>query len=142
MRMTASLMYNRPIAGGNWASSLIWGRNFTLPLHEVYNGYLLESTLHFRQKNSVWGRVENVDRTNELLLNGNPEPPGFVERFLARVQAYTLGYDRDVHVIPHLAVAPGGQITFYGVPGSLRPLYGARPIGVVVSLRLRPSSRD
>jgi hypothetical protein len=142
LRMTASLMYNRPIAGGNWASTLIWGRNLSLPQHEVYNSYLLESTLRFHQRNSVWGRVENVDRTNELLLGGNPEPPGFVERFLARVQAYSLGYDRDVHVIPHLAVAPGGQFTFYGVPTSLRPIYGARPIGVAVSLRLRPYSRN
>jgi hypothetical protein len=141
LRMTSSLMYNRPIAHGNWASTLVWGRNFTLPQHEVYNSYLLESTLRFRQRNSIWGRVENVDRTNELLLDGNPEPSGFVERFLARVQAYTLGYDRDVHLIPHLAVAPGGQITFNGVPGSLRPLYGAHPVGVVASIGLRPSSR-
>jgi len=142
LRMTSSLMFDRPIAGGNWASTLIWGRNFTLPQHEIYNSYLAESTLRFRQRNSVWGRVENVDRTNELLLDGNPEPPGFVERFLARVQAYTLGYDREFHVLPCLAVAPGGQVTFYGVPGSLQPLYGARPVGVAVSLRLRPSSRN
>jgi hypothetical protein len=65
-----------------------------------------------------------------------------VERFLARVQAYTLGYDRDIHLIPHLVVAPGGQITFYGVPGSLQPIYGARPIGVAVFLRLQPSSKE
>jgi hypothetical protein len=140
LRMTSSLMYNRPIAQGNWASSLIWGRNLTLPQHEIYNGYLAESTLRFRRRNSVWGRVENVDRTNELLLDGNPEPPGFIERFLARVQAYTLGYDREVHVIPHLAVAPGAQITLYAVPGSLQPIYGARPFGVAVSLCVRPSS--
>ncbi len=142
LRMTASLMYNRPVAAGNWASTLIWGRNFTLPQHEVYNSYLLESTLRFRQQNSIWERVENVDRTNELLLGGNPEPPGFVERFLARVQAYSLGYDRDLHVIPHLAVAPGGQFTFYGVPDSLRPIYGARPLGVAVFVRLRPYSQN
>jgi hypothetical protein len=142
LRMTASLMYNRPLAGGDWASSLIWGRNLTLPQGEVYNSYLAESTLHFRQRNSVWGRVENVDRTNELLLDGGPEPPGFVERFLARVQAYTLGYDRDLRLIPYVSVAPGAQITFYGVPDSLRPIYGARPVGIVVSLRFRPGSRD
>ncbi len=142
LRMTASLMYNRPFADGNWASSLIWGRNLTLPQHEVYNSYLAESTLRFRQRNLVWGRVENVDRTTELLLDGNPEPPGFEERFLARVQAYTLGYDRDIHVIPHLSVAPGGQVTWYGVPASLQAIYGARPVGIVVFLRLRPASRD
>jgi hypothetical protein len=139
LRMTASLMYNRPLANGNWASTLIWGRNLTLPQREVYNSYLAESTLRFRQQNSVWGRIENVDRTNELLLDGSPEPPGFEERFLARVQAYTLGYDRDLHVIPHLAVAPGAQVTWYGVPGSLRPIYGARPAGVVIFLRFRPN---
>jgi len=141
LRMTASLMYNRPVAGGNWASTLIWGRNLTLPQREVYNGYLAESTLRFRRQNSVWGRVENVDRTSELLLDGNPEPPGFEEHFLARVQAYTLGYDRDLQLIPHLSVAPGAQVTCYGVPGSLRPIYGARPVGVAVFLRLRPSSK-
>jgi hypothetical protein len=140
LRMTASLMYDRPLAGGNWASTLLWGRNLTLPQHEVYNGYLMESTLRFRQKNSIWGRVENVDRTNELLLGGNAEPPGFVERFLARVQAYTVGYDRDVHVIPRLAIAPGAQFTYYGVPDSLQSIYGARPVGVAVFLRVRPSS--
>jgi hypothetical protein len=142
LRMTSSLMYNRPVAGGNWASTLIWGRNLTLPQHEIYNSYLIESTLHFRQRNSIWGRVENVDRTNELQLDGNPEPPGFVERFLARIQAYSLGYDRDLHVIPHLAVAPGAQITLYGVPSSLQPIYGVRPIGVAAFLRFRPYSRE
>jgi len=138
LRMTASLMYNRPFAEGNWASSLIWGRNLTIPEHEVYNGYLAESVLRFRQRNSVWGRVENVDRTNELLLDGNLQPPGFEERFLARVQAYTLGYDRDVRVIPRLSVAPGAQVTLYGVPDSLRPIYGARPVGIVLFLRVHP----
>ena len=141
LRMTASLMYNRPSADGNWASTLIWGRNSTLPQHEVYNSYLAESTLSFRQRNSAWGRVENVDRTNELLLGGNAEPPGFEEHFLARVQAYTLGYDRDLHVISHLSVAPGAQITWYGVPTSLRPIYGARPVGVVVFLRVLPQTK-
>jgi hypothetical protein len=140
LRMTASLMYNRSLADGNWASTLIWGRNLTLPEHEVFNGYLMESTLRFREHNSVWGRVENVDRTNELLLGGKPEPAGFEEHYLARVQAYTLGYDRDIHVIPHLAIAPGAQVTLYGVPGSLQPIYGAHPAGVAVFLRLRPGS--
>ena len=142
LRMTASLMYNRALAGGNWASTVVWGRNLTLPQHEVYNSYLAESTFRFRRRNSVWGRVENVDRTNELLLGGNPEPPGFEERFLARVQAYTLGCGRDIHVVSHLSVAPGVQVTGYGLPGSLRPTYGARPAGVVVFLRLRPDSRN
>lgn len=138
LRMTASVMYNRPITNGNWASTLVWGRNRTLPEGEVINGYLAESTLNFRTRNYFWGRLENVDRTNELLLGQNIAPPGFQEHFLARVQAYTMGYDREFNVIPHVAAALGGQITFYGIPGSLVPTYGSHPSGIVLFLRVRP----
>src|SRR5437868_7291859 len=67
-RMTASLMYNRPLTRGSWASTLLWGRNRVLETGQVFNGYLAESTLQFAQRNHVWGRIENVDRSNELLL--------------------------------------------------------------------------
>jgi len=140
-RMTASIMYNRPLARGNWASTLLWGRNHSLASGENFNGYLAESTLRFAQHNNVWGRIENVDRTTELLLNGGPEPPGFDESFLARVQAYTVGYDREFAQIPYLSTAVGGQVTFYSKPDSLTPLYGAHPVGVVLFLRVRPVSR-
>jgi hypothetical protein len=138
LRMTASLMYNRPFSQGNWASTLIWGRNRTLPEGEVFNGYQAESTLNFKSRNYVWGRAEDVDRTNELLLGQQPVPQGFQEHFLARVQAYTLGYDREFEVIIHLALALGGQITLYGIPNSLVPVYGSQPKGVVLFLRVRP----
>lgn len=140
-RMTASVMYNRPFAGGNWASTLLWGRNHSLASGENFNGYLAESTLRFAQHNSVWGRIENVDRTTELLLNGGPEPPGFDESFLARVQAFTIGYDREVGKIPYLSTALGGQVTFYSKPDALTPEYGAHPAGVVLFLRVRPVPR-
>jgi hypothetical protein len=138
LRMTASVMYNRPLSDGNWASTLLWGRNQTFPGGEVFNSYLAESTLRFRARHYVWGRVENVDRTTILLLGGRPQPPGFEEHFLARVQAYTAGYDRDFNLIPHLATALGGQVTLYAAPASLRPLYGSHPRGVVLFLRVRP----
>jgi hypothetical protein len=140
LRMTASLMYNRPLAGGNWASLLVWGRNLNLPGSEVFNSYLAESTLRFRG-HGVWGRIENVDRTNELLLGGRTEPPGFQEHFLARVQAYTAGYDREFRAIPHLAMALGGQVTLYGTPTLLKPVYGSHPAGVALFLRLHSAPR-
>jgi hypothetical protein len=136
-RMTASLMYNRPLRNGNWASMLLWGRNQSLLDGNVGNGYLLESTLQFFKKNYAWTRIENVDRTNELLLGENTEPAGFTERYFTRVQAYTAGYDREIGHIPHLSTAIGGQLTWYGVPADLRPTYGSHPAGVVLFLRLR-----
>jgi hypothetical protein len=137
-RMTSSLMYNRPIRRGNWASIVLWGRNQSLVDGNIGNSYLFESTLQFLTKNLTWTRIENVDRTNELLLGENPLPPGFTERYFTRVQAYTGGYDRDVGHIPHLSTAIGGQLTWYGVPEVLKPLYRSHPIGAVVFLRVRP----
>jgi hypothetical protein len=136
-RMTASIAYNRPITGGNWASLLVWGRNRSLQDGNVGNGYLFESTLKFMKRNYAWTRIENADRTNELLLTDGLEPPDFHERYFARVQAYTAGYDREVGDIPHLSTAIGGQLTWYGVPAVLGADYGAHPLGVVLFLQLR-----
>jgi len=138
-RMTASVMYNRPLARGSWASTLLWGRNHVLLTGQVFNGYLAESTLQFAHSNHVWGRIENVDRTNELLLGKQPEPQGFNEEFLARIQAYTAGYDHDFKLIPGLATAFGGQVTLYGKPEFLNPIYGQHPAGVILFVRIRPA---
>ncbi|MGB8131966.1 MAG: hypothetical protein WCG81_19430, partial [Candidatus Angelobacter sp.] len=137
-RMTASVSFNRPFTKGSWASTLLWGRNRTLQNGQIANGYLAESTLQFAQHNHVWTRIENVDRTSELLLGKHAEPPGFDERFLARIQAYTAGYDRDFPLVPGLSTALGAQVTFYGKPDFLTPIYGQHSVGVILFMRVRP----
>lgn len=137
LRMTASVSYNRSIARGNWASMILWGRNLALPGGEVLNSYLAESTLRFWDRNNAWTRIENVDRTNLLLLGENPLPPGFAEHFLARVQAYTFGYDREFDFIPRVSTAFGGQFTSYSAPSSLDAIYGAHPAGMLLFIRFR-----
>lgn len=137
-RMTASIMYNRPIPNGNWASTVLWGRTRSLQDNSIFNSYLLESTLQFFKRNYAWTRIENAERSNELIIGENPLPPGFTEEPIGQVQAYTVGYDRDVHLISHIASAVGGQVTEYTAPDTLRPTYGSHPVGVAVFLRLRP----
>src|SRR5579859_1050383 len=141
-RMTASVTYNRPLANGNWATLLLWGRNRTRPSGLIWNGYLAESTLRFSTRSYVWARFENVDRTNELLLRNTFEPTSFEENIIGRVQATTVGYDRDIDLIPHLATAIGGQVTFYGVPDAVKPIYGRHPAGVVLFVRIRPFGKE
>jgi hypothetical protein len=136
-RMTASAMYNRPIRKGNLASMILWGRNQSLSDGNVGNSYLLESSLRFLNRNYAWTRIENVDRTNELLLGETALPSGFVERYFTRVQAYTLGYDREVGKMRHVSMAIGGQVTLYGVPQVLESNYGSHPIGVIAFFRVR-----
>jgi hypothetical protein len=136
-RMTASVSYNRPLHAGNWSSMLVWGRNQSVADGNVGNGYLLESTLQFANRNNVWTRIENVDRSNALLLGEAPEPANFKERYFTRVQAYTAGYDRELGNFPHLSTAVGGQITWYSVPDTVKAIYGSHPVGGVLFLRLR-----
>jgi hypothetical protein len=137
-RMTASVMYTRPLPKGSWASTVVWGRNHVLETGENFNGYLAESTLQFSPRNRIWTRIENVDRTSELLLGKQTEPAGFDETFLARIQAYTMGYDHDFPLIPGLSTALGGEVTFYGKPDFLTPLYGQHPAGAILFIRVRP----
>jgi hypothetical protein len=146
-RATASVMYNRPFgqkdargspSPGNWASTIAWGHTRDLPDDLVENSYLVESTLRFHGRNYAFTRLEDVARTNELLLGEQPLPPDFHEAVAGRVRAYTFGYDRDLWHVPHLVTAVGAQVTAY-TPGSiLRPVYGSDPMGVVVFLRFRP----
>jgi hypothetical protein len=144
-RMTASVIYNHPLTNGrlghgNWASTVLWGRTRSLQDNTVFNSYLLESTLRFATRNYIWTRIENADRSNELLFPHQPLPPNFTEQRIGRVQGYTLGYSHDIDVIPHLASAAGVQFTTYGVPDILQPIYGTRPVAAMVFLRLRPYS--
>jgi hypothetical protein len=139
-RLTASLMYNRRLRHGNWASSVVWGRTRSFPDDSIFNSYLLESTLRIHTRDSVWTRIENAERSNELLTGEQPRPANFQERPIGHVQAYTIGYDHDFDLVPHWATALGLQFTTYGVPGILQPIYGNHPIGVIAFLRVRPYS--
>ena len=147
-RQTASVTINRPIgahhdttsmpgmdmstpATGNWSTTLLWGQAKALPTNLVANSYLLESLLTQR-RNSYWTRIEVAARTSELLI---PSPP--VETLVGHVQAYTLGYDRDYKLGPHLRAAPGAQFTLYRAPNQLAPIYGRTPFGAVAFIRFR-----
>lgn len=139
-RMTASVMYNRPLQNGNWANTLLWGRTRSLQDNSVFNSYLFESTVRFHVRNYAWTRIESAERSNELILGENPLPPGFQEEPIGQVQAYTFGYDHDIDLVPRLASAIGAQFTTYGVADRLKPIYGSHPVGVALFLRLRPFS--
>jgi hypothetical protein len=110
-----------------------------LESNETFNSYLFEATVRFLTRNYAWTRIESAERSNELIIGENPLPPSFVEESVGHVQAYTFGYDRDFDLVPDLASAIGAQVTAYGLPDTLRPIY-AHPVGVAVFVRLRPFS--
>jgi hypothetical protein len=145
-RQTASIMYNRPFGNltsdgthtGNWSSTLLWGRAFSHSDNSKENSYLLESLFKFRTRNYIWTRIENAGRSDELLIPpGSSLPPNFREAPIGHVAAYTVGYDRDFHIAPHLTAAPGAQFTSDTTPQALISTYGKHPFGVTAFVRFR-----
>jgi hypothetical protein len=125
IRTTASIHHHATFGSGHIATSIIWGRNrdFDAELKKISNSYGLESTIQFTKSNWAWTRIENLDRET---------PRG-------RIQAYTLGYERDLPLhLTGLNAGIGAQVTVYGLPPQFKTLYGNNPATIAVLLRLRP----
>ncbi len=105
---------------------------------EIYNSFLAESTLRFRNRNWIWGRAESVDKDSSLLYEETPLVLLIDERRFARVQAYTAGYERELPAWGRwVSPALGAQLTVFHAPASLEPVYGSSPVGVQLFMRFR-----
>lgn len=133
LRQTASVGYRHHWSAAALDAMAIWGRNHTIGSSEVANGYLAEATLHVEVGHVVWWRIENVDRTSDLL--GPTAPPE--ESVVGRVQAYTGGYAHRLWGWSGGSTELGAQFTGYSTPSSLVPLYGAHPVGVATIFKVQ-----
>ncbi len=142
IRATASVEYTKPMPGGSWASSVIWGRNHDTATGHNLNSYLAESALPLSRKNFLTGRIELVDK--DELFEDEPELEQNLDILYGstfRIGAYTIGYTRDVDLFRYVETGIGANITTYSLPGAVKPYYGDRPIGgnIFIRFRLRPS---
>jgi hypothetical protein len=139
VRTTASLQYSRPIAYGNaWSTSLIWGRNHDTATRHNLDSYLLETVYPAKKKNFLTGRIEFVDK-DELFAN-DPELEHTLDLTAGstfRIQAYTVGYTRDIGTFANVETGLGANVTAYAIPSAIKPYYGDHPWGVNIYLRLR-----
>lgn len=133
-RQTASLEYNRPLAAGNWATSLVWGRVHKLATDTTLNSYLLESTLNFQRRNYAFSRLELVDK--DELFPRAPVHPAY------RIGAYTLGGVRDLLQNRAWQLGLGADVTLYSKPAALDVSYGNHPVSFQIFLRMRPGRSD
>lgn len=129
-RQTASGEYNRPLTWGSWATSLVWGRVHKIATGTNLNGYVLESTLNFRQRNYAFTRLELVDK--DELFPQAPVHPAY------RVGAYTFGGVRDLIHDRAWQLGLGADVTFYSKPAVLDAAYGSSPVSFQVFVRMRP----
>jgi len=140
-RTTASLSYNRPFNRGNWATSLIWGRNHLNSPDKVgnLNGYTLESTVNFLDKNYLYTRLELVDK-DDLLRPADRARLGITEEHPSfRIGAYTFGGVRDVWTTDKFLLGIGSDVTFYSKPSVLDQFYGNNPLSWRLFVRIRPA---
>jgi hypothetical protein len=140
-RTTASISYNRPLKRGNWATSLIWGRNHENHSGEIFNlnGYVAESTLNFLDKNYVYARLELSDK-NQLLRDADRARLGITDHHPSfRIGAYTFGLVRDVWNNDKITLGLGSDVSFYSKPAILDAIYGQHPTSYRLFLRLRPA---
>jgi hypothetical protein len=129
-RQTASVEYNRPMAAGNWATTMVWGRVHKLATNANLNSYLLESTLNFRRQNYVFSRLELVDK--DELFPQAPMHPAY------RIGAYTFGGVRNLIHDHAWQLGLGADVTFYSKPAALDAVYGTHPVSFQIFLRARP----
>jgi hypothetical protein len=141
VRATASLQYIKPMPGGSWASTFVWGRNHNTATLRNLNSYLVESVLPVARKNFITGRVELVDK--DELFAGQSDIEQRLDRLYGstfRVGAYTLGYTRDVALFRFVETGVGANFTSYSLPDAIKPYYGSHPLGgnIFVRFRLKP----
>jgi hypothetical protein len=146
-RMTASALHGVELgADGQWASAIVWGANKHSTSANWSSGFLAESEAIIDAHNTVFGRVEMVQKNAEELVVDIPvttragvvlPPLPSSQRF--DVRALQLGYIREVARTHWATIGLGAAGTLNFVPAQLEPYYGSRnPTGAFIFLRLRP----
>jgi hypothetical protein len=145
IRLTGSLQYSKPMQGGTWSSSLIWGRNHNTATHRNLNAYLAESVLPIHTRNFITGRIEFVDK--DELFDPDPTLSATLDTLYGstfRIGEYTIGYTRDIEIFPRVfsrvETGIGANIETYSLPAAIKPYYGDRPVGgnIFIRIRLKP----
>jgi hypothetical protein len=137
-RVTAAAIYGRPVGRmGNWSTSLVYGANKYADEAALSNSALAETNLTFDMHNTIFGRVEHVQKSAaDLAVSGVGD-----RQF--NVSAVALGYVRELLTGHAGSLGLGARGTINFVPEALRPTYGTRtPLGLGVFLRYRPNKMN
>ena len=138
-RITAAAMYGRALGtNGEWSTSFVYGANKTPSISNLSNSILLESEAVLDRSNTLFARVELVQKSAEELVLDGP-PLGFAPDREFNVGAATLGFVREIAGFSGATLGLGVSGTLNAVPAALRSAYGSRtPTGGMVFVRLRP----
>ncbi len=129
-RTTASVQHRRGFdGGGQLATTFAWGVNRSGG--ESTDAHLIESAWETGARWTLFGRAERVQKTGEE-LGLNPREEKFAIRQLS------VGGSYDLTPQGWVTVALGGALSYSFIPGRLDAVYGKRPVGAWVFLRISP----
>ena len=120
-RFTVSAIYTQPFGKNNiWSTTLAWGRKMMKP-GDTLDGLILETAAIFDRTYTIFARAERVQE-NELLDHSGP---------VVTVNKLTVGGIYDFYSVRNTKFGIGSLVSFYGIPGDLRPVYGDPVSGMV-----------
>jgi len=128
-RTTASVVYDQAFTAAYWQTTVAWGRDGPSGNHQTTDGFLIDSTVRYKNRHSIVARFEHVDK-NELFADGQPL---FGKAFL--IHKLSLGYVYDVGRYEHLRFGIGAMVSKHWIPDSLAPAYGRNPTSYTLFVR-------
>ena len=138
-RVTASVLHGIPLGKeGQWSSAVVWGANRPEGNSRLTHALLAESEAILDQANTVFGRVQYVQKSAEALVLDTPEF-GFAPDHIFGLASLSAGYIRELVKVHGVTLGVGAMGIVNRVPADLEGAYGSRtPVGGAVFLRLRP----
>jgi hypothetical protein len=134
VRSTASASWTR--RNGMAVSSVTAGYGRNNSDHGTRQAFFLEAARHAEQ-NTVYGRFESL-QVETALLQTDTLPHDAAADAKDPVFAFTIGGVRDILNTRGFEGGIGADVSFYGVPDALRPMYSAHPMSFHIFFRLRP----
>jgi hypothetical protein len=134
VRSTGSASWTRRNGAAISSVTAGFGRNDTD--HGARQAFFVEGSRH-ADMNTMFGRFEAV-QVETALMQTDVVLEGPAADVKDPVFAFTLGGVRDVLAWHGFEGGIGGDVTFYGVPGSLQPMYSSHPVSFHIFFRLRP----
>jgi hypothetical protein len=104
--------------------------------HGTRSAFLVEGA-RYAGRTTLFGRLESVE-AETALLQRDVVAAGLPADAKNTVLALTVGGVRDVAGWRGFTAGIGADVTLYGVPDPLQPMYSAHPVSFHVLFRLRP----
>ncbi len=133
-RSTFSASWTRENGSSIAAATAGFGINRTD--HGNRGAFFAEGARH-TDRHTLYGRFEAVQAETALLQTGEI-PDGPAADLKDTVLALTLGAVRDVWAWRGFEGGIGADVTFYGVPDALTPMYSDHPVSFHVFFHVRP----